>query len=299
MKIRSLLIAGLALLSSQVLAQQVGIGGAIYGLPNQVAVPTVTVGTFAPDTSFAFTVHGANAKNGATEAPAAICSSDTTNPLCFRINIQNNATAGSRAIRFDCVEAGIAQRACQINGPNLNIDPSGNISSAIFSGAPTFNTPAIAQSTVANLGSVYVICQSAVAVSAPTDLTEDILYTCTIPANSVGPNGSIVVAVTLTFNNNANTKTVRLRYSGASGTQYINWGSASRTSVGTAMTISNRNATNSQISSASADLSGAGALTTSAVDTTASTTLVLTCQKAISTDSCTMERISIEVRYGA
>lgn len=171
-------------------------------------------------------------------------------------------------------------------------------------GAATFSTATVARGTAANMGTWYAVCQSGAAVSGAADTNENTVYTCTIPANSLGPNGSIRVATRTTVNNNANVKTWRIRYSGASGTQYYSNNFASLVSVGVTRLISNRNATNSQIGGV--DVTGtfeSGTATaahiTSAVDTTGSTTIVVTCQKATSGDTCTLEHIIVHVIFGA
>jgi hypothetical protein len=99
--------------------------------------------------------------------------------------------------------------------------------------------------------------------------------------------------------NSANTKTIRIRYSGSSGTQYLNqaWGSGAA-SVYVQQIIANRGATNSQVgprASSNPWTTDAALVVTSSVDTTASTTLVITGQKALGSETLTLEGYLVEV----
>ncbi len=144
-----------------------------------------------------------------------------------------------------------------------------------------------------------VLAQSSVAVSCPADTTEDVLATITVPANSMGPNGRIRVTTIWTTTNSANNKTCRTRFGGASGTQY-------QTSVITTSAVlvdirelGNRNAANSQVGSTVFTTGGLGTsgtgVTTSAVDTTADTTVVITGQKATAGEVLILESYCVEL----
>lgn len=146
-------------------------------------------------------------------------------------------------------------------------------------------------------GGIQVLCKSAVAVSAPNDTSEDTLATCTVPANAMGANGSIRVNSSWSFTNSGNNKTLRFRYSGISGTSH----GVVMTTQGTAnmqLKISNRNATASQHGEF-VGLNGSStfseAQTTPTADTTASTSLVFTCQKATGSETCTLESFLVEL----
>lgn len=142
-----------------------------------------------------------------------------------------------------------------------------------------------------------VLCTTAVAASAPSDTTEDTLATCTVPANAVGANGSLRIWTTWTVTNSANNKTLRVRYSGAAGSQYL-VATLTTSASGQYLTlITNRGATNSQVSSNGTGAIGgsSAAVVTSAADTTADTTIVVTCQKALNTETCTLERYLVEL----
>lgn len=145
-----------------------------------------------------------------------------------------------------------------------------------------------------------VLAQSFVPVSAPADTTEDTLATITVPANTLGANGALRITTFWTFTNGANNKTLRARFSGASGTQYLNVTFTTQLEfIGTTV-IGNANAMNSQGGYSIGTYSGGthlqgGSRITSAVDTTASTTIVLTGQKATAGDTLTLEGYMVEV----
>lgn len=149
-------------------------------------------------------------------------------------------------------------------------------------------------------GFATVLAQSFVAASGAADTNENALATITVPANTLGANGGVRVHTFWTFTNNANNKIIRVRFGGAAGTAYIGSVLASRSSAMAVTVINNRNATNSQAgNSLGTDSSGGalsgGAIVTSSVDTTASTTIVISGQKATGTDTLTLEGYLVEV----
>lgn len=152
---------------------------------------------------------------------------------------------------------------------------------------------------VLDKGGIQVLCKSAVAVSAPVDTTEDTLATCTVPANAMGANGVLRIRTRWSATNNVNNKIIRTRFSTVAGTTFglittANWGYQQLE-----VTISNRNATNSQegaqISFVNSALLASSTTTTSAVDTTAATTIVITGQKATAGDTLTLESYLVEL----
>lgn len=151
---------------------------------------------------------------------------------------------------------------------------------------------------IANAASV--LYSSAVAVAAPADLVENALATITVPAGAIGPNGQIRIRALISYTNNANSKTLRIRLGGIAGTVL-----ATEAGVTTQLSsefigaIANRNAANSQIGRVDA-FRGTGAATvypivTSAVDTAVSTTIVITGEKTVATDAITLESVLVEV----
>lgn len=151
---------------------------------------------------------------------------------------------------------------------------------------------------VAGSGIPVVLAQSWAAVSVPADATEDTLATITVPANTLGANGALRVTTQWSYTNSVNNKTMRIRYSGAAGTIYMAIVATTTVSYYDVRTIANRGLTNSQIGfvagSSILTLSG-GSAVTSAVDTTAATSLVITGQKASSGETLTLEGYLVEV----
>lgn len=148
------------------------------------------------------------------------------------------------------------------------------------------------------------IAKSAVAVSGANDTNENTLATITIPAGALGTNGFVRLHTLWSFTNNANNKTLRIRYSGAAGTQYLGNVFTTQLALNATTIIGNRNSASSQVGSTVA-ISGAataitvGANATSSVDTSVATTIVVTGQKASAGDTLTLDAYMAEIVYGA
>lgn len=205
--------------------------------------------------------------------------------------------------------------------PNGTVSASSNDTSAFqmfvravgLTGSATLTVDAADPSTIAFVASkpwrtqVYagpvILCRSAVAVNAPAnDTNENTLATCTVPAGAMGANGVLRIWHVWSVTNSGNNKTWRVRFSGASGTQYF---SHAVTTIGTgsAVTmIANRGATGSQAGptqGGGANGTGLGdiasTIATSSVDTTAATSVVISCQKATGSETCTLESFLVEL----
>lgn len=159
-----------------------------------------------------------------------------------------------------------------------------------------------AQQGAANLRTSYVLCQSSVAVTSAIDANENTLYTCVVPAVAIGPNGALRIAFAAAHTSSVNNKTYRIRFSGAAGTIVSSAILTTQSPLSSRVNIYNRNAANSQMTetsyTASNSLSAAD-LIPSAIDTTAATSVVVTCQKATAAETCRLDTILIEVIYGA
>ena len=160
---------------------------------------------------------------------------------------------------------------------------------------------ASAQAGALVLKTPFTLAHSAVAASCPADASEDVLATITVPANSPSSNGMLRITTQWTFTNSANTKTLRARYSGAAGTIFQQFSVTTQATMRAQCEIHNRNATNSQVGAAIGGPStgqwgqSTGAIVTSAVDTTASTTIVITGQKASAGETLTLEWYLVEL----
>lgn len=153
-----------------------------------------------------------------------------------------------------------------------------------------------AQAAQAALKGPYILAASAVASSVTGTATETTLATITLPANSMGANGIVRVITAWTHTNSANNKTLRMKFG---GTSYLNSNVTTNATSRVETQISNRNATGSQVGhspSATASFSSSGsAIVTSAVDTTASVTLLITGQLATTSETITLESYIVEV----
>ena len=146
---------------------------------------------------------------------------------------------------------------------------------------------------------VRVLARSAVAVSHTGTTDETALATITVPANTLGANGRLRVTATWSYTNSANNKVPRIRFSTISGTAYFASTQTTTAVMRAQVEIANRNATNSQVGGVSAGQGGWGntgnALITSAVDTTAETTVVISGSLATSSETITLESYLVEV----
>ena len=147
---------------------------------------------------------------------------------------------------------------------------------------------------------IDVIAQSAAPLSITATTAESILATVNVPANAMGPNGRLRVSTVWSVTNNANNKNLKVRYSGAAGTQFLNHSAASTLTIIAIHLIANRNATNSQVGTLTSGAIGSGssAVITASVDTTAATSLVFSVQLAVSTDTATLESYLVELIPG-
>jgi len=143
-----------------------------------------------------------------------------------------------------------------------------------------------------------ILGRSAVAVSGAADTAENILATVTVPANLLGLNGGLLAYSTWSYTNSANVKTLRLRFGGIGGTQYLLTTRTTEILMHDLRRIRNRNSASSQVGGANSSmLSGLGAsasaLITSANDTTAAVDLVLTGAKASAGETLTLENYEV------
>lgn len=131
--------------------------------------------------------------------------------------------------------------------------------------------------------------------------TETTLATITLPAGAMGANGILRISSVWTMNSNANNKTLRHRLGGTAIAQLP---LASPNIFYVANTLfRNRNAQNSQIvmplNAAGGMSSSAGALVSTAIDTSLSQSLTLTGQLANAGDQIALEAYFVELFYGA
>lgn len=148
----------------------------------------------------------------------------------------------------------------------------------------------------------FVLAQSAVAVSNTATTSEEALATVAIPARAIGPNGRLRITTTWTVTNSANTKTMRVRLGGLSGTAFMVSAQTAIVAEKTMTEIANRNSASSQVGFISTNTSGFGTGTgsnvTGTINTAVAQDLVITGQKASSGETLTLESYLVEVLPG-
>jgi hypothetical protein len=149
-------------------------------------------------------------------------------------------------------------------------------------------------------GIPVLLAMSFVGVSGPADTSENILVSVAVPAGTLGSNGGLRIKVRFSSNNSAGSKTLRIRFGGIGGTIYGTLAPTTQVNGLIEAEIGNAGATNSQVGYY-VSFFGPGSLAspntaaiTSAVDTTAATTLVITGQKSNGADTITLEHYCVE-----
>jgi len=149
-------------------------------------------------------------------------------------------------------------------------------------------------------GVFYVHAASAATgMSVSTGTAETILATVPIPAGAVGANGAIRITTLWTYTNSANSKTVRVRLGGISGTSFGAAVATTTADVQMMHIIRARNSTSSQVGFA-ANAGSTFATTTSgaasgSLDMTAAQDLVFTGTTASSGETITLESYIVEI----
>jgi hypothetical protein len=148
--------------------------------------------------------------------------------------------------------------------------------------------------------SPIILGVSGAASSAGANTTENTLATVTIPGGLMGANGILRVTTLWTMTNSANNKTITVKLGGTAGTAYCNL--VLGTGIASARyqhQIQNANSQASQVGFVSANTVGfgtaAGANVTSSIDTSATTTLVITGTKASSGEVLTLQSYLVEL----
>lgn len=146
---------------------------------------------------------------------------------------------------------------------------------------------------------IRILGASAVAVSGPADTSENILATITVPAGAMGLNGFVRIAHTWTITSSANSKILRVRFSGAAGTSFFANTLTTFATLKADTIFANRGAANSQVGSSfftgTGGSSGHTAPVAASVDTTAATTIIISGQKASAGETITLESYLVEL----
>lgn len=145
---------------------------------------------------------------------------------------------------------------------------------------------------------IRTLGQSNSAQSVTGTASETTLATITIPARSMGESGTLFITTVWSYTNSANAKSCRVRFSGASGTQFLAVSPTTTASMRAQCQIGNRASTSSQVggpSGATAFGVVAASPITSSVDTTVDTTVVITGQLANTGETLTLEAYTVEL----
>ena len=136
-------------------------------------------------------------------------------------------------------------------------------------------------------------------LSAPVVLTGSTsvvtLATITIPAGLLGANGKLKIYTLWSTTNNANVKTLRAVFSGSTCTTMTSQSVPNNSGL---VIIRNTNSESAQKTSSGLVAgigSSFGSIASTTVDTTATTTLVISGQLAVGTDTLTLEDLFVEL----
>lgn len=145
-------------------------------------------------------------------------------------------------------------------------------------------------------GKFRVIDRSPVTVTAGATTSEVTIYTTAIGTNFLGPNGALKIVGFIACTNNANSKSVKVKYN---GNTYATLDFANQTGGFISAGLVNRSSVTTQIAALQWTPNSTtvyGTLATSAVDTqSASTVVTLTVQKAVAGDTVNLESWFVEI----
>lgn len=166
-------------------------------------------------------------------------------------------------------------------------------------GAPTSALHAATKEYADQTG--WRVSSSGAAVAVTGTTTETSAKSTTVPGGSLGANGVLMITCNCSHTNNANVKTIRVKYG---GTTFLSIPAANQARTHLRATIQNLNATNSQIGGTNAGNASTFGQSTSAqvtgsVDTTADQTVEVTAELATGTDTVTVHNLIVEWHYSA
>ena len=136
-------------------------------------------------------------------------------------------------------------------------------------------------------------------LSAPVSLTGSTsvvtLATITIPAGLMGANGKLKIYPLWSTTNNANAKTLRLNIGGALCSTMTSQNVPNNSGLVIIRNINSESVQKCSSGLAAGIGSSTGSIASPTVDTTAATTITLTGQLAVGTDTMTLEDLFVEV----
>lgn len=213
----------------------------------------------------------------------------------------NSDTDSTLLIRSNAVKRGAPQNIGQrvkdslaANSVNIAAGAGIRIDTSIVAGHTTYTFV----NTVANNPMRALLWSNVQLSNTAGTTTENTVYTGTIPGGTLSANGSYRITLLVSSTNSANNKTFKVKIGGTIVLQVTITASASARYQ---QIISNRNATNSQISGAFGSSTGMGynvtsstAVSTYSIDTSIDQTLTVTLQNANSGETCAIEQLLVE-----
>jgi hypothetical protein len=145
--------------------------------------------------------------------------------------------------------------------------------------------------------SPIILGHSGAAVSAAADTAENFLATIPVPAGWMGANGVLRIVTHWVVTNSANLKTARIRYSGNAGTVISSFGATTQPRLRVEGFVFNTSPTVQTTAGTTWAAAGnaVDASTSPAVDTTATTSIVLSVQKATAGETATLSNYIVEL----
>lgn len=181
---------------------------------------------------------------------------------------------------------------------NVNVAPQ--FIRPVIDGSPSSTQAVVNLSDVA----VRMIGSGATATSLTGSTSETAMATVNIPANALGPNGIIRVQAFFSgMTSSANTKTVRVRFNGLSGTSMASIAFSTVTTGNIMATIQNRASVTSQVGwgfgcRGTDGIQSLTTATTASIDTKASVDLVISAQLASGAEAIVMDQFLVELIPG-
>jgi hypothetical protein len=166
-----------------------------------------------------------------------------------------------------------------------------------------FNIDSYSWGTTVALGAPMIVGQASPNVST-SNTAETLLASVTIPAGIMGANGRIEIITSWNWTNNADNKTVKIKFGTVVGgfagaTEFSGFVLTVNTNIQSLTNIYNNNATNLQIggtgTGGNAYVVNSGTAPTSAIDTTQNTMIYFTGQLTLGTDVLTLQSYSVIV----
>ena len=190
----------------------------------------------------------------------------------------------------------------QSNARFINQDREDTITTVLNVPTPAVgtNTTQIANTAFVSQNAMVKVYSNTTQINNTGSTTENTILTFTLPGNLIGPNGSFHIVGLVSFNNNTNSKAIRVKFNGTTVLLLNSNVAAGSASKGYNI-VYNRNSLSSQIFSSpvSQQSGGFGINTTAApatatIDTSSTITVTITAQcSTSSTDNITLEALEI------